>query len=325
MRSWVTSFGFLLWFGASVGAETLPFQSPTYENIHAIRKAAPSGTVTIEGNFSFPRASDKVPAVVLLHTCIGPYSFDKVVGEHLRGAGFATLEFDSLKPRGWSATDSCGGRIPAGPWAQLGDAYAALKALARHPAIDPNRIAVVGGSMGGGTAFVAASEYVRRKLAEGFRFAAHVAFYPGGSNAVYGPGAFTGAPILIMLGERDDWTPAKRVFAVVDFLKQNDPALPIGIKTYDAYHSWIGTAARSYQSGRKSFADCPYVMMGVDDESVRNVLLSVNGETTPIPASGIGEVYRQCRTSGATTEGSRTVTETSLADLSRFLGEVFAR
>lgn len=324
MRSRSIVLWLVLSLGAPVQAEPLSFESATYENLNSIR-GAPTRRVAIEGRLSLPESARKLPAVILLHTCIGPYSFDEVVGARLRNEGFATFEFDSLRSRGWMPADSCGGRIPAGPWSQLGDAYAALNVLAVHPAIDAHRIAVVGGSMGGGTALLAASEYIRRKLAPGARFAAHVSFYPGGSNVVYGKGAFTGAPVLLMLGERDDWTPAKRVLAAVDFLKKEDPGTPVAVRTYDATHSWIGTAARSYQQNRKSFADCPYVLMQIDDESVRNSLLSVSGELTPVSGQDIGAVFRQCRTGGATTEGSREATEASLAALVQFLKEAFAR
>lgn len=324
MRSMLTAMLLFLLLGASAAAETLTFNSALRENLGSIRDNSPP-TTTIEAKLSLPAVAHKVPAVILLHTCIGPYSFDEAVGAHLRNEGYATLEFDSLKPRGWTPADSCGGKIPAGPWTQLGDAYAALKVLARHSAIDPDRIAVIGGSMGGGSAFLAASEYIRTKLADGARFAAHVGFYPSGSNLIYGPGAFTKAPILLMLGERDDWTPPKRLIAAIDFLKKTDAAIPVTVKTFDAFHSWIGSAARSYQATRKSFADCPYVMMQIDDDSIRNTMLSVSGELTPIASKDIGEIYRQCRTNGATTEGSRVATEASLAELSRFLKAVFAR
>jgi len=320
-----TICGLVLACGISARAETLAFSSATYENLISIRNA-PAQAVTIEGTLSVPNAAAaRFPAVILLHTCLGPYSFEEIVGKHLRDAGFATFEFDTLKPRGWSAADSCGGKLPAGPWTQLADAYAALRALARHPAIDPGRIAVIGGSMGGGSAFLAASEYVRKTLAGEARFAAHAGFYPSGSNVFFGTGAFTGAPILLMLGARDDWTPARRVIAVVDFLKKTEAAPPITVKTYDAFHSWIGTARHSHQVSRKSFADCPYVMMQIDGDTVRNHLLSVAGELAPLSDRNIGAIYRQCRTSGATTEGSGAATEASLADLVQFLNQALAR
>ena len=64
----------------------------------------------------------------------------------------------------------------------VADAYAALDMLARHPRIDADRIAIVGFSFGGEVAHLTAFERrAHRVLAPGQRrFAAHVAYYPGG-------------------------------------------------------------------------------------------------------------------------------------------------
>lgn len=308
---------------AAARAETVAFESAVYDSLRDLLNPPPQ-TVGIEGKLLFPGGDAKAPAVVLLHTCSGPGTAERIVGEHLRAQGFATFEFDSLAPRGWTAGQSCGGKLPASPWSQLGDAYAALKVLARHSAIDPARIAVVGASMGGGSAFAAAAEPVRRALAGagGLRFAAHASFYPGGSTAFHGPGSYTGAPVLLMLGARDDWTPAKRVVATVDFLKKGNPALPVAVRQYDAHHSWLGTAARNHQNTRKSFADCPYTMYAAD---LSTALLTVNGELVSTPSQDLRSVYTACRTSGATTAGDGTATDKSLADLSEFLGKAMAR
>lgn len=308
---------------AAAHAETLAFQSAVYGGLNDLLNPPPQ-TVAIEGKLTLPGGNAKAPAVVLLHTCNGPGTAERIVGEHLRAQGFATFEFDSLAPRGWTAAQSCGGKLPASPWSQLGDAYAALKVLARHPAIDPARIAVVGASMGGGSAFAAAAEPVRQALAgaDGLRFAAHAAFYPGGSTAFHGPNAYTGAPVLLLLGARDDWTPPKRVVATVDFLKKENQALPIAVRQYDAQHSWLGTAARSYQNGRKSFADCPYTMYAAD---LSMALLTVKGELIPTTSQELRSVYTACRTSGATTAGDGTATDQSFADLSEFLKKAMAR
>jgi len=85
------------------------------------------------------------------------------------------------------------------------DAYAALRGLRTSP-IDAERIAILGFSYGGEMAHLTAFERLRSALHPGSgRFAAHVAFYPGGSlGAIAERGAYTGAPLLMLLGGKDD-------------------------------------------------------------------------------------------------------------------------
>src|SRR5882672_62015 len=62
-------------------------------------------------------------------------------------------------------------------------------------------------------AHLTAFEVLRAVMAPGSsRFAAHVATYPGGSYGVRAEaGAYTGAPILMLLGEKDDNLPVAKV------------------------------------------------------------------------------------------------------------------
>ena len=173
--------------------------------------------------------------------------------------------------------------------------------------------------MGAGSAFLASSEPLRASVLgkDGPRFAAHVSFYTSGSAAFFGPGAHTGAPILLMVGERDDWAPARRVVAVANFLKQENPGLPIKVNRYDAGHSWVSGGSRDYSASRKSFSDCPYTLYSGQDFS--RYLLTVDGNLSPTTGEEIRKVFSECRKPGATIEGSSEATKQSLADLDGFL------
>ena len=115
--------------------------------------------------------------------------------------------------------------IAANVYVRSGDAYAALAALRALPYIDGKRIGIMGGSHGGSTtlaAMVAASD----SYAPPDGFIAAIALYPS-CSARYGTwstvqqygsyGPVTGyagvyhplAPLLILTGELDDWTPAE--------------------------------------------------------------------------------------------------------------------
>jgi dienelactone hydrolase len=296
------------------------FHSPIFYNVEDLRLTGSYGN-KINGELTFPSgASGKIPAAVILHTCSGPGITETRIKEHLLKSGFATLTFNNQTPRGWSPGQVCGGKIRGGAsnWTQLGDAYSALLLLTKHPGIDSTRIAVVGASQGGGTAFLASFEKPRAALVgkEGPGFNAHVSFFPGGSYAFHGAEAHTGAPVLLMLGEKDDWTPAKRVTTVVKYLQNKTPELPIQIKQYDAYHGWLSNAPKSYSNRRKSFADCPFTLFSPE---LTKSKITVEGKVSKLSAGEWQTMYRQCRKNGATLEGNNDAAMRSLQDAAEFL------
>src|SRR5262249_6342414 len=148
----------------------------------------------------------RYPAVVVVHTIAGYLGQNEgSFAAKLRAAGYATLTYDSFAARG--TTGIAMSRAGPGLWpSAVADAYGALAFLAAHPKIDASRIAIVGFSFGGEVAHLAALAQLRGALGSpSNRFAAHVAFYPAG---VYGAaaesGAYTGAPVLLLLGDKDD-------------------------------------------------------------------------------------------------------------------------
>src|SRR5262249_35568768 len=129
-----------------------------------------------------------------------------------RKAGFATLTYDSPAAKNMRRAALSGSQDPP-PWATaVAEAYGALGVLTADPRIDAERIAIVGFSFGGEIAHIAAFEGVRRMLATGqSRYAAHVAYYPAGVHgAAARSGAYTGSPILMLLGEKDDNLPLQK-------------------------------------------------------------------------------------------------------------------
>ena len=90
----------------------------------------------------------------------------------------------------------------------MADALVALKLLATHPRIEPARIGVLGFSKGGQVALYTELEPFRQAvIADDIRFALHVAFYPYCSDW-YMSERLTKAPMLLLLGGQDDYTPA---------------------------------------------------------------------------------------------------------------------
>jgi dienelactone hydrolase len=272
------------------GSNQVTFQSTTYADFRQLlMRQSATATVTVPANLSFPEeARDRYPAVVVVHTIAGYLEANEGwYAAELRKAGFATLTYDSFAARG--TTGLALSRAGQGYWPTVvADAYAALRLLAGHPRIDPSRVAIVGFSSGGEVARLAAFERLRAALDPGqTRFAAHVAYYPAGVfGAIAEPGAYTGSPILMLLGEKDDNLPVAKVDGYLAYAKAAGFPTPIETVTYQgAYHAWTVptlTTLRFYPE-YGSTKKCPLILIGPG----RPALL-VDGQAKPFDPNAFG-------------------------------------
>ena len=191
------------------------------------------------------------PAVVILHDCsgLGPRSSgapDRWARE-LIGWGYVVVIPDSFTTRGHGAgvcTDPSPSRTEVGPFRRVRDAYAALAYVRTLAYVDGSRVGLMGGSHGGTTtlAAMAAPEGNKDLLAREKRagFAAAVALYPSCAtrlgrwhadlSGVYQPVA----PLLILVGENDDWTPAEPCRKLAEAAQK--AGYPVTIKVYPGAH-----------------------------------------------------------------------------------------
>ena len=165
--------------------------------------------------FWFAAAQAKAPAVVLLHGCEGPYDRRGELGARLRdyaallnAQGLHALVLDSLTPRGQK--ELCTQRIGTRSVTQANrrlDALAAVDWLAQRTDVDAAHIGLLGWSNGGSTVLASINTRQSAVAAAPRRPAFGVAFYPG-CEAELKRGFETSTPLLMLVGEADDWTPA---------------------------------------------------------------------------------------------------------------------
>ncbi len=150
------------------------------------------------GYLARPNPPGRHPAVIVLHGCGGFSRFYPVVADVLQSYGYVALALDSLG----NARACTGG---GGHVAEAFDAYAALGWLARQDFVDPDRVALLGFSMGGKATLddVETGPGAIEKI-EKRHFRAAIAYYPGCRDRA---GVMT-APTLILIGADDDWTRA---------------------------------------------------------------------------------------------------------------------
>jgi dienelactone hydrolase len=217
------------------------------------------GALNLTARLKKPDGDGPFPAIVLLHGCggIAPKR-DHRWAERLSGWGYVTLQVDSFRPRGLSSVCTYSGRDAADILQKrVTDAYDAKRYLAGLPFVDRSRIAVMGWSHGGITTL----ETLHRKTADPFRAA--IAFYPSCRRMLTG----LNAPLLILIGEADDWTPAARC---VEMMPQVQAASEVALKVYPgAYHGFDTLGANTNVRGSSGMHHMQYQPEAEADSIIR--------------------------------------------------------
>lgn len=168
----------------------------------------------LDGVFFRPPGPGPFPAVVALHGCGGLWREQGKLsmrhldwGDRLSNAGFAVLMPDSYGSRGLSS--QCGVKdltVRAGR-ERVADTMAARLWLLQRNDIRPGQLSLIGWS-GGGSTVLTAIRKDRQPADQMPDFTRAIAFYPGCRIQSESPSFAARMPLLILMGEADDWTPA---------------------------------------------------------------------------------------------------------------------
>lgn len=155
------------------------------------------GVRALRGELYEPPGPGPFPAVILLHDCDGVNQHYRTWAERLRDWGYVALVVETFGYR--RITQVCSRPLDRyfAIWGR--DAKGARDFLVTRTFVSPVRIAVMGWGHGGLGALEAAQPGRPRMRAA-------VAFYPPCGGPVDGPFE---APLMILTGAADDWTPAE--------------------------------------------------------------------------------------------------------------------
>ena len=206
-----------------------------------------------------PRETKPVSVMVIVSSSGGVLDYiEGYYARELSNRGVAALIVDSFNPR--SVRKTIEDQSLVSSWDMENDAFAALNILRNDRRIDANHIGIMGLSKGGGVAQNAALSGRGRWRGTGdLVFAAHVAIAPDCVAQPRNPRT-TGRPILYMLAELDDATPARSCVEYAERLRAAGNA-GIVVKSHKgANHNWEDTRAVSFLAKAENFSHCPAVI-----------------------------------------------------------------
>lgn len=193
-----------------------------FELYHVLTSLEQAPPQELFGWLVFPEhGGERVPAIVCCHGSLGWRGHHHEYMLRYLEMGMAVFRVHSFDAR--SVISVVENQMDVTMAMMLVDAYRALELLATHPRIDPQRIGITGWSLGGSVALYAAWEPAREHLtSSAARFAAHLALYPGATLRAE-DNRWTSSPILNLIGDADDYTPARFAVELADELR------PLGV------------------------------------------------------------------------------------------------
>lgn len=273
--------------------------------------------VTIRGLLTLAAPhSGKAGAIVIMHGSGGILEGrEGAWADRLGGFGLATFVVDSFGPRGIHATGDDQSRLPLA--ASIADALHAFRTLALRPDIDPTRIGIMGFSKGGQIALYTTLEPFRRAvLGPNERFALHIALYAS-CSIPYKSNVITGAPMLLLLGGADDYTPAAHCDRYVSWFRSKG--------------AWVRKIVYSGAHHGFDMPELPRRLPRV--QSARNCGLDIELEPvigrhwdgTELPADQIPAYLRSCMQRGGTFGGDGEALGDAIEQIGKAAREYLAR
>ena len=215
----------LLPIAAAMASSPAAAQQVTYPTAVLPGLAAPA---TIAATLSRPDGPGPFPAVIVLHDCSGVSRKDQDWAKRLVSWGYVAIQPDSFGSRKLGSLCADVNRVDAQQRVQ--DVISTAGYLATLPYVQKDRIAVLGFSHGGWTIMKGVQENARWSS---YGIKGAVAYYPYCTAPQDNDVAI---PLRILIGEKDDWTPAQRCRDVISGAKK--PSLIEATFYPDTYHSF---------------------------------------------------------------------------------------
>ena len=181
---------------------------------------AKNGTCArVGGALWFPKGSERVPAVILVHGSAGIGANVDRWARELNGIGVAAFLLDCFTGRGIVQTITDQSQL--GHLAMIVDAYRALELLSKHARVDASRIAIMGFSKGGFVALYSSLQRFQRMHGPSdMEFAAYIAFYAPCNTIYIDDEGVSDRPIRLFHGTEDNYVSVEPCRRYVERLRR---------------------------------------------------------------------------------------------------------
>jgi dienelactone hydrolase len=200
--------------------EVHPIKTMTLTDQQFLNGVKDGPEVIIGAELRLPRlGSERLPATILMHGAGGISAYVNDWIPVLNSLGVATFLVDSFTGRGLTSVTNDQDQL--GRLVQVFDSFRALDLVAKHPRIDPSRIAAMGFSRGGqGVLYASMKRFQKMHSAVGVAFAAYVPFYPTCNTTFIDDENVADAPIRVLHGTADDYVPIAPCRSYVERLRR---------------------------------------------------------------------------------------------------------
>jgi len=198
--------------------EILSFASLTLSDQQFLVGDTSGTSVTLAGELRIAKLTGPQPLVILMHGSGGIAANIGLWQADLAALGISSFALDGFSGRGITQTST--NQALLGRLNFILDVYRALAVLAKHPRVDPQRIALMGFSRGGQAALYASLKRFHEMWNKsGGDFAAYLPFYPDCSTTFIGDTELSPSPIHLFGGTVDDYNPIAKCKAYAERLK----------------------------------------------------------------------------------------------------------
>ncbi len=292
------------------------FESITPTGLFQLAKGEATQKTVIFGTLRMPKKTTGPVAAMIVAHGSGGVSHDREFwwADHLNDIGVAAFVVDSFTPRDIRETSTDQTQLSTA--ANAADALVALRLLTTHSGIDRKRIGVIGFSKGGQVALWTALEPFRRAvIKDDTRFAAHVPLYPA-CNDWQVSEHIDGAPMLMLLGGRDDYTPPEPCRGFAEWFKSKGADVTV-IVYENAYHGFDSLRPPVHAKNVVTGRGCA---MKVDLDRYVVTIRATGEDITRTVATYV----RGCQGRGAMVGGDSEGRKKAPEDVKTFLKKVFA-
>ena len=241
------------------------------------------GTTNLTAHLGRPEGDAPRPALLLMHGCSGLLNANGEILPIYRAwmralvvQGYVVLTVDSASSRGFGQTCSASPDRITMLRDRPKDAYGALQYLQGQPFVQVDRIGLMGWSQGGGVVLLTINDKsTGRPAGLAHDFKAAVSFYPGSCSERLQSKPFTQvdpqswttqAPLLVLFGEADTWTPFKPCEAFIAGAKARGN--PVELKSYpSAVHAFDAPNLARRDLPAYRVGDGPMPVIGTDKDA----------------------------------------------------------